>query len=76
MHIVSLLLHGFNFSRDRLVKDKLFTYTFKHCMIIFQREIIKSKGEVILVAIINMSEVIDIVIQLLSPVKFCSGQKK
>lgn len=40
MHMISLFLHGFNISIDKLVKIELFSYILKLNAIIFQREII------------------------------------
>lgn len=40
MHMISLFLHGFNISKDKLVKIELFSYILKLNAIIFQREII------------------------------------
>lgn len=55
MHAHSLLLHDCDISRKSLVKIKT----------IFWREVIKSKGEISLMEVINVYEIIDTIIRTL-----------
>ena len=65
MHAHSLLLHDCDISRKSLVKIKLLIYTRKLGITIFWREVIKSKGEISLMEVINVCEIIDTIIRTL-----------
>ena len=65
MHAHSLLLNDCDISRKSLVKIKLLIYTRRLGITIFWREVIKSKGEISLVEVINVYEIIDTIIRTL-----------
>ena len=59
MHRISLFLHNFNIRGDVLINIEFFTYTLKLVIIVFQRHITQTQGEIILMKVINPIQIVN-----------------
>ena len=60
MHKISLFLHSFNIRGDGLINIEFFSYALKLAIIVLQRQITQTQGEIILVKIINPLKIFNI----------------
>ena len=59
MHRILLFLHSFNIKGEGLITIEFFTYAFKLVLIIFQRKITETKGELSLMKTIYLLQILN-----------------
>ena len=74
MYGISLFLYCFNIRGDRLINIEFLPYTPKLVIIVVQRQITQTQGEIILMKIINLFQIVNARVKFLGlfPNKFSS----